>query len=77
MARGQGEPLSGRFKPASGAEFRTCLMGRDDDLFLLSSNHGYGYLCRFADMVTRSKNGKAQITLAKGARLLPAAAVGA
>ena len=74
-ARGQGEPLSGRFKPASGAEFRTCLMGRDDDLFLLSSNHGYGYLCRFADMLTRSKNGKAQITLAKGAGLLAAVAV--
>ena len=32
-ARGQGEPLTGRFKPASGAEFRSCIMGRDEDRF--------------------------------------------
>jgi len=75
-ARGQGEPLTGRFKPASGAEFRSCLMGRDDDHFLLASTHGYGYVCKFADMLTRSKNGKAQISLPKGAGLLPAVAVG-
>jgi topoisomerase IV subunit A len=74
-ARGQGEPLTGRFKPASGAEFRSCLMGRDDDQFLLASSHGYGYVCKFANMLTRSKNGKAQITLARGAELLPIAAV--
>jgi topoisomerase-4 subunit A len=74
-ARGQGEPLSGRFKPASGAEFKSCLMGRDDDRFLMSSSHGYGYLCKFEDMVTRSKNGKAQISLPKGAQLLPVVAV--
>ena len=74
-ARGQGEPLTGRFKPAAGAEFRSCVMGRDDDQFLLSSSHGYGYVCRFADMVTRKKNGKAQISLPKGAQLMPAVAV--
>jgi topoisomerase-4 subunit A len=74
-ARGQGEPLTGRFKPASGAEFKSCLMGRDDNHFLLTSSHGYGYVCKFADMLTRSKNGKAQITLSKGAGLLPIVAV--
>ncbi len=70
-ARGQGEPLTGRFKPASGAEFRACVMGRDDDEFLLASSHGYGYVCQFADLVTRKKNGKAQIKLPAGSRLLP------
>jgi topoisomerase-4 subunit A len=74
-ARGQGEPLTGRFKPASGAEFKSCLMGRDEDQFLMSSSHGYGYVCKFADMVTRSKNGKAQISLSKGAQLMPVVAV--
>ena len=72
-ARGQGEPLTGRFKPASGAEFKSCLMGRDDDHFLLASSHGYGYVCKFEDMLTRSKNGKAQISLPNGAGLLPVA----
>ena len=70
-ARGQGEPLTGRFKPAAGAEFVSVVMGRDDDLFLLSTTFGYGFICKFSDMVTRNKNGKALISLAKGAQLLP------
>jgi topoisomerase-4 subunit A len=74
-ARGQGEPLTGRLKPAAGAEFVTCLMARDDDLFLLSTSHGYGFVCRFEDMLTRSKNGKALISISGGAQLLPARAI--
>ena len=70
-ARGQGEPLTGRFKPGSGAEFSSCVMGRDDDQFLLSSSHGYGYVCKFEDMFTRNKNGKAQINLPNGASVMP------
>ena len=74
-ARGQGEPLTGRFKPDSGAVFRSCVMGRDDARFLMSSSHGYGYVCRFEDMLTRKKNGKAQISLPKGATVLPVVAL--
>ena len=74
-ARGQGEPLTGRFKPAAGAEFISCLMARNDDLFLLSTSHGYGFVCRFEDMLTRNKNGKALISISKGASLLPAIAI--
>ncbi|NNE63889.1 MAG: DNA topoisomerase IV subunit A, partial [Gammaproteobacteria bacterium] len=74
-ARGQGEPLTGRLKPAAGAEFVTCLMAKDDDLFLLSTSHGYGFVCRFEDMLTRSKNGKALISISGGAQLLPARAI--
>ncbi|MCP4487999.1 MAG: DNA topoisomerase IV subunit A [Gammaproteobacteria bacterium] len=74
-ARGQGEPLTGRFKPAAGAEFISCLMGHNDNLFLLSTSHGYGFVCRFEDMLTRSKNGKALISISKGASLLPAVSV--
>ncbi|MDJ0832939.1 MAG: DNA topoisomerase IV subunit A [Gammaproteobacteria bacterium] len=70
-ARGQGEPLTGRFKPAAGAEFAATVMGRDDDLFLLSTTFGYGFICKFADMVTRNKNGKALISIPAGAELLP------
>jgi len=74
-ARGQGEPLTGRFKPASGAEFKSCVMGRDDDQFLMSSSHGYGYVCKFENMLTRSKNGKAQISLPRGAQVMQVVAV--
>ena len=71
-ARGQGEPLTGRFKPDSGAEFKSCVMGRDDDQFLMSSSHGYGYVCKFADMMTNNKKGKAQLKVPSGANVLPA-----
>ena len=46
-------------------------MGRDNDQFLLSSSHGYGYVCKFEDMFTRNKNGKAQINLPKGSSVMP------
>ena len=70
-ARGQGEPLTGRFKPAAGVSFMSTIMGKDDDLFLLSTTFGYGFICLFSDMVTRSKNGKALISIPAGAELLP------
>jgi len=75
-ARGQGEPLSGRFKTTAGAEFISCAMGGDDDLYLLSTSHGYGFVCRFEDMLTRNKNGKALVSISSGASLIPAVAVG-
>jgi topoisomerase IV subunit A len=70
-ARGQGEPLTGRFKPAAGVNFIAALMGRDDDLYLMSTTFGYGFICKFSDMVTRNKNGKALISIPAGAELLP------
>ena len=75
-ARGQGEPLTGRFKPAAGAEFVDCLMARNDDLFLLSTSYGYAFVCRFEDMLTRNKNGKALISISSGAKLIAANAIG-
>ncbi|MBC8212325.1 MAG: DNA topoisomerase IV subunit A [Gammaproteobacteria bacterium] len=74
-ARGQGEPLTGRFKPAAGAEFISTLMARDEDLFLLSTTFGYGFICKFSDMTSRNKNGKALISIPDGAELLPPVAI--
>ena len=74
-ARGQGEPLTGRFKPAAGADFVAALMGRDEDLYLLSTTFGYGFICKYADMVTRNKNGKALISIPEGAELLAPVAI--
>jgi topoisomerase-4 subunit A len=74
-ARGQGEPLTGRFKTGSGAEFISCVMAVDDARYLLSTSHGYGFVCRFEDMLTRNKNGKALISISSGASLLPASSI--
>jgi len=69
-ARGQGEPLSGRFNPIAGAIFTTTLMGQNDDLYLVSSDAGYGFVAKFEDFVTRNKNGKALLNLPKGAKVI-------
>jgi len=70
-ARGQGEPLTGRLNPIAGASFTHCLMGGDDQEYLFSSDAGYGFVAKFADTVTRNKNGKALLSLPGGARVLP------
>ena len=74
-ARGQGEPLSGRFNPPAGAQFVATLMGAPDDLFLLSTSAGYGFVCRFEDMLTRTKAGKVLVSIPKGASLMPPVAI--
>jgi topoisomerase-4 subunit A len=74
-ARGQGEPLTGRLSPPSGAQFVSVIMGRPEDLFLVSSDAGYGFVCRLEDMISRNKSGKALLSVPKGARVLPPVAV--
>jgi topoisomerase-4 subunit A len=74
-ARGYGEPLTGRLNPPSGATFEAVLMGRDDDLFLLASSGGYGFVVRFEDLLSRNKAGKAVVSLSAGASLLTPATV--
>ncbi len=70
-ARGQGEPLSGRLNPPAGANFVGTMMGAPDDLFLLATDFGYGFVCRFEDMLSRNKAGKAVLTVPRGAKVLP------
>jgi topoisomerase-4 subunit A len=70
-ARGQGEPLSGRFKPADGARFAGVMVGEPEQLYLLASDTGYGFVARLGDMATRNKSGKATLSVPKGAGVLP------
>ncbi len=69
-ARGQGEPVTGRFSSPAEAVFSHVLMGKADQLYLLSSSFGYGFICQFADMQTRARAGKATLTVPKGAQPL-------
>jgi topoisomerase-4 subunit A len=74
-ARGQGEPLSGRLKPADGARFVGVMAGSHEQLYLLASDSGYGFVCKLGDMLTRNKAGKATLMVPKGAGVLPPVAV--
>ena len=75
-ARGNGEPLTGRFSPAPGASFVALASGGNDERFVLASSHGYGFVTRFENLTGRNKAGKALLSLAEGALVLQPAAVG-
>jgi len=74
-ARGQGEPLTGRLSPPPGAVFTAVVMGNVEDLYLLASDAGYGFVVKLEELLARNKNGKAILTLPKGARVLSPAVV--
>jgi len=74
-ARGQGEPLTGRINPPSGAVFHGLLMGSEDDLYLLCSDAGYGFVAKFSDLQSKNKAGKNAVTLPKGGRVVQPVAV--
>ena len=70
-ARGQGEPLTGRFNPPPGASFETVLMPEDEALYLLASDAGYGFVAEGVDLLAKNKNGKALLSVPEGGRILP------
>ncbi|MFO8023893.1 DNA topoisomerase IV subunit A [Thiohalophilus sp.] len=70
-ARGQGEPLTGRLTPPSGAIFCGVVTGSPEQLVLLATSHGYGLVTKLEDMITRNKKGKAMLKVPEGARVLP------
>ncbi len=74
-ARGQGEPLTGRFNPPEGARFVAVLAGDPGKLYLLASDAGYGFVARLGDLMTRTKSGKSVLSVPKNAQVLPPAAV--
>ncbi|WP_339877842.1 DNA topoisomerase IV subunit A [Pseudidiomarina gelatinasegens] len=74
-ARTQGEPLTGRFSMVAGETVDQVLMAKDDQRYLLASDAGYGFICKFGDLVSRNKNGKAVLNLPAGAKILPPSTV--
>jgi len=69
-ARGNGEPLTGRFSPTPGASFLAIASGDNDTKFVLASSHGYGFVTRFENLTGRNKAGKAMLSLTPNAKVL-------
>ncbi len=69
-ARGQGEPLTGRFKPPPGAKFVGLAIGGGDAPVLMASDAGFGFIGRLNDMVTKNKAGKATLSVPAGGNAL-------
>ncbi|NEX20220.1 DNA topoisomerase IV subunit A [Thiorhodococcus mannitoliphagus] len=75
-ARGQGEPLTGRLDPPSGARFVTVLGDAPQARYLLASDAGYGFVAKLEDLIAKPKAGKAVLTLPAGAGVLRPLRVG-
>ena len=69
-ARGLGEPLSGRINPPDGATFEGVMVGEPDDLFLLATAAGYGFIARLEDLMARNKSGKVVLARPHGCAVL-------
>jgi topoisomerase-4 subunit A len=70
-ARGHGEPLTGRCNVPSGSTFEAILSGQEDQLFLMSTDAGYGFIGKYADFQSKNKAGKAILSIPKGSKILP------
>jgi topoisomerase IV subunit A len=69
-AKGHGEPLTSSMTPPPGATFVGVMMGEPEDLWLLTTDDGYGFVCRLEEMMTRLKAGKSVVNVGKGAAVL-------
>ncbi len=57
-ARGDGSPLTSFVNLAAGSQMMAYYAGQSDDLVLISTRSGNGFLANVADMTTRNKAGK-------------------
>ncbi len=74
-ARGQGEPLTSRINPEPGATFAGLTMGNPEERVLLSTTAGYGFVTQLENMLSRNRNGKAMVTVPRGAEVMSPQAV--
>ncbi|RLA11622.1 MAG: DNA topoisomerase IV subunit A, partial [Gammaproteobacteria bacterium] len=69
-ARGHGEPLSGKLNLPAGAAVQQLLIAANDQTLLLASDAGYGFRCKFSDLLSRNKAGKTLLKLPAGAQVM-------
>lgn len=69
-ARGQGEPLTGKLNPPPGAEFTGVMLGDPDQLYVLASDAGYGFIVKLGELYGKNRAGKASLSLPKGSKSL-------
>lgn len=75
--RRQGELITSKLTLPPGALIEHMLTGNNDQKLILASNAGYGFICKFSDMVTRNCTGKTLLTLPNNAKIIPPLWIGA
>ena len=74
-ARGNGEPLTGRFTLPAGARFDAVAIADPSSKLVLASDHGYGFVTKFETLLANKKAGKQVLNIDEDARVLAPAAV--
>ena len=69
-ARSQGEPLTGKLNLPAGATIEYVVMASEQQELLMTSDAGYGFICKFEDLIARNKAGKALISLPENAKVM-------
>jgi topoisomerase-4 subunit A len=69
-ARGQGEPLTGKLNPPSGAVFKGVILDDDSARYLIASSAGYGFIGTVSDMISKNRAGKAYLSVPSGGQAL-------
>ena len=69
-ARGQGEPLTGKLNPPSGATFEGLFMGESEQLILLASDAGYGFIVKLEELLSKNRGGKTVLKLPENSKVL-------
>ena len=57
-ARSQGEPLTGKLTLPAGATIEQVIMEPEKQELLMASDAGYGFICKFEDLIARNKSWK-------------------
>ncbi|MEZ8826272.1 DNA topoisomerase IV subunit A [Vibrio amylolyticus] len=70
-ARSQGEPITGRLNISVGSSMRQVIMGEDEQLWLVGSDAGYGFVCKGSDLLSKNKSGKALVNLPQNSEVMP------
>ena len=74
-ARGNGEPLTGRFALPAGARFDALAIADATTKLVLASDLGYGFVTKFEALLANKKAGKQILNVEDGARVLAPARV--
>jgi topoisomerase-4 subunit A len=75
-ARSQGEPITGRLNISAGSTVRQVVRGEEDQLWLIGSDAGYGFVCKGSDLLSKNRSGKALVTLPQASEVMTPATVG-
>lgn len=76
-ARGYGEPISGYLSASPGSRICGVIAGGEDDLVLLASSTGYGFVVPLRDLYAKNRSGKSVLSVAEGASALSPAVISA